>query len=218
MDPRIKAIYQEEAAWGTRWLYEKGFSPDGDSGDVSVMDPETGLIYISAANSSIPMPYTNNGDIKAQDIAILDIDGKSYSPWASETIEAPMHLAIYRARPDVRAIVHTHAQWSSVFAMTHQDIPLSLVEHYVHLGETVRCAGYGPAGSQLIAEEVVKALGQNNAALMANHGAVTVGPTMREAYTNAVFLESIAEKTIYARLIGKLHELAPEDVLDESLK
>lgn len=217
MEQRIKAIYQEEAAWGTRWLYEKGFSPSGDSGDVSVRDPETGLIYISAANASIPLPYKDNGDIRAQDIAVMDIDGKSYSPWASETIEAPMHLAIYRARPDVEAIVHTHAQWSSVFAITHQDIPLCLVEQLINLGETIRCAEYGPAGSNLIAENVVRALGTNNAVIMANHGAVTVGKTMFEAYKNAIFLESLAQKTIYAKLIGTLHKLDPKTALDESL-
>ena len=218
MDKRIKAIYQEEAAWGTRWLYEKGFSPSGDSGDVSVRDPETGLIYISAALSSIPMPYKNNGDCKAQDMAILDIDGNSYSPWASETIEAPMHLAIYRARPDVQAIVHTHAQWSSVFAIAHMDLPLTLAEHYVNLGGAIRCAEYGPAGSQLIADNVAKALGKNNAVIMANHGAVTVGATMHEAYKNTYFLENICQKVIFAKLLGSVHEVREEDVLDESLK
>ncbi len=218
MDERIKQIYMEEAAWGTRWLYEKGYSPDGDSGDVSVRDPDTGLIYISAALKSIPMPYINNGECQAQDMAVLDIDGNSLTPWTAETIEAPMHLAIYRARPDVKAIVHTHAQWSSVFSITHQDLPLTLVEHYIHLGGTVKCAEYGPAGSKEIAENVVKALGSNNAALMAGHGAVCTGDTMRLAWVNAVFLESIAQKTVFAKLTGELHVLKEEDCLDESLK
>lgn len=218
MDKRIKEIFMEEAAWGTRWLFEKGFSPSGDSGDVSVRDPDTGLIYISAALSSIPMPYYNNGECQAQDMAVLDIDGNSLSPWADETIEAPMHLAIYRARPEVQAIVHTHARWSSVFAITGMDIPLTLVEHFVQLGTAIKCAEYAPAGSQEIADNVAKALGSNNAAIMANHGAVAVGRNMRDAFNHAFFLEDIAEKVIFAKLLGQVNELDEKRALAEGLE
>ena len=122
------------------------------------------------------------------------------------------------ARPDVQAIVHTHAQWSSVFAIAHMDLPLTLAEHYVNLGGAIRCAEYGPAGSQLIADNVAKALGKNNAVIMANHGAVTVGATMHEAYKNTYFLENICQKVIFAKLLGSVHDVREEDVLDESLK
>ena len=75
------------------------------------------------------------------------------------TVEAPMHLAIYRARPDVNAIVHSHAVWSSTFAVTGKNIPLILSEQSLRLGGEVICAAYGKVGSEEIARNIVAALG-----------------------------------------------------------
>lgn len=170
----IKDLYREEAARGTRMLYELGFSPSGDNGDISVRDPETGLVYISA--SPIEIGYKNLGEYHACDMAVVDMEGNRMTTWSRPTIEMPMHLAILRARPDVNAVVHTHAAWSSVFAICGKNIPFVLAEQYAHLGAgEVVCAGYGKAGSDELGEEIVSALGKNNAVLMRNHGAVTVG-------------------------------------------
>lgn len=211
MDARIKKMYLEEVAWGGRWLYEKGFSPAGDSGDVSVRDPETGLVYISGDVKDILLPYNNNGELRACDTAVLDLEGNTLTPNVNPTVEAPMHLAIYRARPDVNAIVHTHATYSSAFAIANQDIPLALAEHYIHLGDTVKCAGYGKVGSDELADNIVEALGSNYAALLKNHGAVLVADTMQDAYIKATFLENIAQKVILAKLLGNVDEINYED-------
>jgi L-ribulose-5-phosphate 4-epimerase len=211
---KVKDIYMEEAARGTRMLYERGFSPDGDNGDVSVKDPETGYVYISA--SPVPVDYRNLGEYRASDMCVVDLDGNRITTWSRPTIEMPMHIAILKARPDANAVVHTHGDWSSVFSISGKNIPLTLAEHYAHLGPgEVVCADYGKAGSFELAEVIVKAMGKNNAALMRNHGAVVVGRTLDEAFTNAQFLESIAQKTLFALLLGGLTPMKPEDVLDD---
>ena len=213
----IKDLYREEAARGTRMLYELGFSPSGDNGDISVRDPETGLVYISA--SPIEIGYKNLGEYHACDMAVVDMEGNRMTTWSRPTIEMPMHLAILRARPDVNAVVHTHAAWSSVFAICGKNIPFVLAEQYAHLGAgEVVCAGYGKAGSDELGEEIVSALGKNNAVLMRNHGAVTVGRTLDEAFTNARFLECIAQKALFATLLGGLQTVNPEDVAEEWAK
>lgn len=217
MDPRIDPVYLEEAAKGTRWLVEKGFTPSGDSGDVSVRDPKTGLIYISASMKSKPFVYHALSEYRAQDMAVLTPEGESLTPWSTATIEAPMHLAIYAARPDVNAIVHTHALWSSVFAINHMDIPFVLAEQYINLGMEIRCAKYAAAGEDEMGTYVVEALGSNNAAIMANHGAVTVGGELETAYRRAYFLENIAQKAIFAKLNGPICEVPKDHILAEYL-
>lgn len=213
----VKDMYREEAARGTRMLYELGFSPAGDNGDVSVRDPETGYVYISA--SPIEIGYKNLGEYHACDMAVVDMDGNRITTWSRPTIEMPMHLAILAARPDVNAVVHTHADWSSVFAICGKDIPLVLAEQFAHLGpDPIKCADYGSAGSAQLGETIVAALGRNNAAIMRNHGAVAVGKSIDEAFTRATFLESVAKKAFYAMMLGDIHVLRPEDVNDDWMK
>ncbi len=215
MDKKIKQLYQEEAARGTRKLFLDGYSPAGDCGDVSVRDPETGYVYVSGSPAAID--YLNLGEYHACDMAIVDIDGNRISTWSRPTCELPMHLAILRARPEVNAVVHTHAMWSSVYCICGKSIPLVLAEQYVHLGGEVECAEYGPVGSQKLADLVVKALGSKNAAMISNHGAVAVGATLDEAYTRAAFLECVAQKALMATFLGGVRTVKPEDILDESL-
>ena len=214
MDNKIKHLFQEEAARGTRKLYEDGFSPSGDAGDVSVRDTETGYIYISGSPPEIQ--YLNLGEYHACDMAIVDIDGNRITTWGRPTCELPMHLAIFRARPDVNAIVHTHAMWSSAYCISGKSIPLVLAEQYVHLGGEVKCADYAPVASKDLGEFVVSALENKNAALMRNHGAVTVGATLDEAFIRAAFLECVAQKAFVATLLGDVKTIKPEEVFDKS--
>ena len=217
MDSRIDPVYLEEAAKGTRWSVEKGFTPSGDSGDVSIRDPKTGLIYISGSMTSKPFPYHALSEYRSQDMAVLEPDGTNLTPWSHATIEAPMHLAVYAARPDVNAVVHTHALWSSVFAITHEDIPFVLAEQYVNLGMEIRCAKYAAAGEIEMGTYVVDALGTNNAAIMANHGAITVAGDLETAYRYAYFLENIAQKAILAKQYGVIHEVPKDHILADFL-
>jgi len=214
----IKRELKEIVAKAAREFYEHGLTPGQDSGDVSLLDPETKLVYICPRPSET-LPIPNWGVTKADDIVVMDLDGNLQEDnGILATVEAPMHLAIYKAREDVKAIVHSHGEWSSVFAITGKKIPLALAEQSLFLGGEVLCAEYGRVGSQLLADNIVKALGKDkNAALMRNHGAVAVGPNMEEAMLNAIFLEKGAKACLFGYLLGGLIEVAPDDILDPSL-
>ena len=214
MDKKINHLFLEEAARGTRKLYEDGFSPSGDSGDVSVRDPETGYIYISGSPAEIE--YLNLGEYHACDMVVVDIDGNKITSWSRPTCETPMHLAILRARPDMNAVVHTHATWSSIYSICGKNIPLVLNEQLEHLGGEIECAGYGMVASEELADMVVKALGNKFAALMRNHGAVAVGKTLNEAFTRAAYLEDVAQKAFFATLLGDMQIIKPSEVFHES--
>lgn len=214
----IKQSLKEEVAKAAHLFWEKGLTPGQDSGDVSLRDPETNLIYICPRTSDT-LRIPNWGVITADHIVVLDLEGNIQEDnGILATVEAPMHLYIYKARPEVNAIVHSHAEWSSVFAVTGRNVPLVLAEQSLFLGGEIVCAEYGKVGSVKIAENIVKALGSSKqCALMRNHGAVSVGVTLEDAFLNADFLEKGAKNALFGYLLGGLIEISPDEILDEGL-
>ncbi len=217
---KIKHGLKEEVAAATRVFWEKGLTPGRDAGDISLRDVETGLIYICPRPKPPVLRIPNWGMIKAEHMVVITLDGTVVDDSGLlPTVEAPMHLAIYRARPDVNAIVHSHAIWSSAFAVTGKNIPLILAEQSLRLGGEVVCAAYGKVGSQELANNIVTALGKHKmAALMQNHGAVALGVTLEEAFIASDFLEKGAQVAILGAGLGQLIVRTPDEILDDSLK
>jgi L-fuculose-phosphate aldolase len=215
----IKQKLKKEVAAATRLFWEKGLTPGSDAGDTSLRDGETGLIYICPRPKPNVLRIPNWGMIKAKHIVVIDPDGKVVDDSGLvPTVEAPMHLAIYKARPDVNAIIHSHAIWSSAFAVTGKSIPSILAEQSLHLGGEVICAAYGKVGSQELARNIVAALGKDKmAALMQNHGAVALGVNFEEAFISSDFLEKGAQVALLGGLLGPLIVRKPGEILDESL-
>ena len=215
----IKQELREEVARATRLFWEKDLSPGQDSGDTSLRDPETGLIYICPRPKPgvLHIPYW--GMIQADHIVVIDIKGGIIEDFGIEpTVESPMHLAIYEARPDVNAIVHSHAVWSSAYAVTGKSIPLILAEQSLRLGGEIHCAEYGKVGSEQIAQNIMRALGKDKyAALMMNHGAVCLGRNFEEAFIVSDFLEKGAKVALLGSLLGTLITREPDDILDPRL-
>ncbi len=129
-----------------------------------------------------------------------------------QSSETPTHLAIYRARPDVFGVVHTHSIQASAFAVLREGIP-ALVEDIAQVvGCPVACAEYAPPGTPELGDHLVKALGTCNAALLANHGIVGVGPTIDEALRVCQVVEKGAQIYATARTLGKPVPLSGEEI------
>ncbi len=126
--------------------------------------------------------------------------------------ETPMHVAIYRARPDVGAVVHTHAPATTAFATTNVrlDEPL-LPEVLVGIGP-VALVPYARAGTTSLPQAMAPYLANHDAFLLANHGAVTVGRTLEEAYFQMERLELFARIRLAALTLGPTHPLPSEEV------
>lgn len=195
-----KKIKKSLAGW-TRKFYEEGLSTGKDAGDLSIKDPETNLIYICPTPSE-KLKIPNWGVIKAKDIVVIDINGNKVEKTdIGPTIEYPMHIKLYNMRPEINAIVHSHALWSTVFAVANKDIPTEIREFNFVKGP-VKCAKYAEAGTEELADYIVEAMGENcKAALLANHGAVAVGKDIIEAFNVAVYLEKIAKVAIHVKVI-----------------
>ncbi len=117
--------------------------------------------------------------------------------------ELPLHLEIYKSFPEARAIVHTHSVYASALAVAHKDLPPVIEDLTQITGGAVRCTEYTVAGTKLLGEKAVEAMqGGRSAALLANHGAVCWGRTMKEALATAQILEKAAQIYCVAHSFG----------------
>jgi len=151
-------------------------------------------------------------EITAADIVVVDEAGAVLEGSFKPSSELPLHLAIYQARPDIQAIIHTHSVFASACAVAHKDIP-PIIEDLVQLaGGSVDVATYALPGTDALAQNVVAALGQKNAVLMANHGVVGCGQSLAEGMMACELVEKAAQIFIYANQIGGAQVLSDEDV------
>ena len=180
-----------------------GLSP-GKSGNISVrvdggmLITPTGIAY---------------QEMKPADIVEVRLDGRVTPGQRVASSEWRVHLAIYKARPDAGAIVHTHSLNATALSCLHRGIPAF---HYMVAefgGEKVSCAPYATYGSEELARFSVKALGPRNACLLANHGAITLGENVRQAYDRAVALEALAAQYARALMIGRPRVLSGREMM-----
>lgn len=165
-------------------------------GNISYRDPETNLVYLTPSG----MDYTT---INENDIVVCDLDGNIVDGFRKPTIETALHLAVYKSRPEVNAIVHTHPLYSTVFSCAGQDIPLVIDEAAQTLGAPCKVADYALPGSPELAANCVKALGtESNACLLKSHGAVCVGADMESAFKVSKVLEVTAQILQMIRAMG----------------
>ena len=206
-DSPKQMLYKNEVARGTRLLNIRGLSQSGESGDCAVRDLDTGLMYISGSPDWCFQK--NLLDARGWERWVSNSETENLVPWSTPTVEHPMHIAIFNRREDVGAVLHTHGVWSSVFAALRMDVPLDKAnEGYTGV---IPCTDFFPAGDDRIGEVVAEALGQGyDWALMANHGAVTVGATLDEAFEKAMLMEHLCEKIYFTLLAEKnLGKLPP---------
>lgn len=164
-------------------------------GNISVRDPETGLIYLTPSG----MPYDT---LAEDDIVVMDVEGNRVEGERKPTIEYAMHLGIMKRRPDVNAVIHTHPIYSQVFALLHEPIPPVIDEAAQILGSSVEVTEYAVPGSKEMAQNAIETLGEGAACLLANHGAVCAGKDMDAAFRVCTVLEMTAQIYYMARCIG----------------
>lgn len=130
--------------------------------------------------------------MSVEDIAIINSEGIKLTGECIPSSETPLHLAIYKARPDIRAIVHTHSVYATACSAMHSSIPALIEDTAQVVGGEVRTAKYAISGSNELGEYAVEALGTNHAVLLANHGVVCCGRDLDEALIIAELVEKAA--------------------------
>ena len=167
----------------------------GTSGNCSVRVPNTDLVVITPTSLEYEL-------MLHEDICVIDTAGAQVEGRHKPSIEINMHLAIYEARPEVEGIVHTHQTMGTAVAVAGKSIPPILEEQVFSLLGAVELADYAPPGTVELAQNVVKALGNRNACLLAHHGVVAVGPKIRNALLNAEIVERAASIFIMSHVLG----------------
>jgi ribulose-5-phosphate 4-epimerase/fuculose-1-phosphate aldolase len=175
----------------------------GTSGNLSVFDAESGYVAITPTS----LRYDT---MKLDDIVVITLDGDVIEGKHRPSSEWRMHTGIYKHRKDVLAVVHTHSPFATSFAVTHERVPLILIEMIPFIGGDIPVAGFAAPGSTELALTALEVLQDRNACLMANHGVLAVGRSIEQAHITAVYAEDAAKIYHYAKTSGAVH-LVPED-------
>jgi len=213
--PIVRRELLDEVTASARTLWDLKLTSGGDAGDTSLRDPESGLIYI-LPQPPHDRPIANWSEVGPDDVAVVDREGKSVlKDGPRPTVELVTHLKIYEARPDVMAIVHSHAEWSQIFSIARSDIPTFTSETFFIGGMgPIRCAPSGGVATDECAREAVKALGSlGRAALLPSHGAVCVGKTFADAFHAALMVERAARQALFVRMLGDAPQMTLSDLM-----
>ena len=202
--------YKKEVRLSALWLSEHGYfgSLRGSGGNVSVRI-DADLMAITP--SGVRYSEMTDEDIFVVGLDLAVIEGKQ---GRKPSIEAEMHSVIYRVRPEVKAVVHTHQTYGSVFSIINTSIPALFDEVALSLGTTIEVAPYAFSGTPELARNVeAKLAGGANACIIQNHSIVAVGASVDQAVLNAELLEKVAHIYYLALSSGKqVGELPPESV------
>lgn len=202
---------REEIAGVARQLISSGLVT-GTSGNVSARTPEGDVLVTPSG-----LDYNS---MQPEDIVLVSVRGDILEGSLQPSTETPMHTGIYRARPHVGAVVHTHSRYATTLACLGLEIP---PVHYMLTtlspGGRIPLAPYATYGTEELASYAAGALGEShNACLLQNHGTITVGESAGQASAHAVTLEEMAEIYYRARLAGEPILLTPEQLQEVATK
>jgi L-fuculose-phosphate aldolase len=187
-------------------LDQAGMMPS-KSGNVSVRDAK-GFIITPAG-----LPYARS---TVDDLVTTGMDGKVMGKATHRpSSEWRLHAAIYAARPEVMAVVHTHSPRATALSCVRKGIPPF---HYMVLlaGGPIACAAHATAGTQALADNALRAMAGRRAVLLANHGVVTVGATLAAAHALALEVENLAGQYLDLLAAGLKPVLLTEAELAEA--
>ncbi len=187
-----EAALREEVVKVYRALADSSLNA-GTAGNVSTRFKLGFLITPTGADSA---------RLAAIQIVNMDLDGQPQPGQAGPSSEWRFHRDIYVARPEIKAIVHTHSPYATALACRRQSIPAF---HYMVAmagGDSIRCAPYATFGTQALSDHVLEALSGRRACLLANHGMIALGENLAAALKMAVELESLAQQYTVSLQLG----------------
>jgi L-fuculose-phosphate aldolase len=203
MSTRAEEQIRADIVESGRRLYQLGFVASND-GNISARVDDTRII---ATPKSV-----SKGFMTPDMMVVVDYSGKKISGDRDPSSELPMHLEIYRNRPDVNAVVHAHPPTATGFAVA--GIPLTravLAEVVTTLG-SIPIAEYGTPSTAELPDAVRKYIKAHDGMLLANHGAVTCGSSVLNAHFKMETIEHFAKISLVARTLGREHLLSREEV------
>lgn len=176
----------------------------GTSGNIAVRDDEEDVVAITPSG----IAYKT---MKAEDIAIVDLNGKWIEGPYKPSSETPMHTAVLRARNDVKATVHTHGMFATIMAMQDEELQPTTPPQSEFV--PIHVVPFVMPGSDTLADTVVNTLGDGSVVLLKNHGMFCCGKSIKAAMAAAIYTEEMATTAYYAKLLGTFKSLPEEAIL-----
>ena len=191
----VHKIKQEICEIGDR-LYQKGFAAAND-GNISYRLSDREVVCTPTMISK--------GFMKPDDLCIVDMEGKQISGRRKRTSEVKLHLAIMKERPDIRAVVHCHPPHATAFGIAREPIPLCVLpEVEIFIGE-VPITKYAIPGGQEFADTILPFVKKANVIILANHGTVSFGESVEQAYWWTEILDAYCRMLMLARGLGRVN-------------
>jgi len=175
------------------------------SGNVSGRDQETGLVVIKPSG----IRYE---DLRPENMLVVDLDGKIVEGEHKPSSDTFAHVYVYRHRPDVFGIVHTHSTYATAWAAAGKPIPPVLTAICDEFGGPIPVGAYAQIGGDEIGKEIIRSIGESPAILMKNHGVFTIGKTPEAAVKAAVMVEDVAHTVYISLQIGQPDEIPADEV------
>ncbi len=177
------------------------------SGNASAVDRARGQVLIKPSG----MDYDK---LEPADVVVTNLDGKKLAGRWKPSVDLPHHLYIYRNRPDIGGVIHTHSNYATSFAMLGQSIPVYLTAIADEFGEEIPCVPYVDNQGDHIGEAIIEVMQRSRvpAVLLANHGVFAFGPTVKAAFKAAVMLEDVAKTCHLALQRGKARPMPRKEI------
>jgi L-fuculose-phosphate aldolase len=192
---------REEMCEVGRRVYAKGFAAAND-GNISYRLSEDRVLCTPTRVSK--------GFMKPDDLCIVDLDGKQVSGKRKRSSEILLHLTIMKTRPDVKSCVHCHPPHATAFAVAHEPIPkCTMPEFEVFLGE-VAMTPYETPGGQAFADTVIPYVKDTDTIILANHGTITCGSDLMDAYFKTEIIDAYCRILILAKQLGNVQYYSDE--------
>lgn len=182
----------------------------GTGGNISLTNEDKSLVAITPSG----VAYET---MNPEDVVVLDLDGNHVDGDLLPSSELGFHLALLRQRMEIKAVVHTHSDYSTALACLRWELP---AVHYLigSAGFKVPLAPYATFGTPELAEGICETIGDGNAVLLANHGLVAVGVSLSKAFSTAEMVEYVAKLYLITRSVGSpvvLNRGEMQDVLEK---
>ena len=196
---------KEEVLWGCRLMVERGYLL-GTVGNLSARADGTDLVVITPTS----LPYDR---MTEEDLVVVNMNGEIVSGKHQPSIECSMHLGVYWARPELRALVHTHSKYATTVSLIKglDIMPAIDTEQSLYLGGDINIVPFAFPGSKELAEYVKDGIGTTAGLLMANHGALGVGISMKDAVIASDIIERNSEMYLLLKAGGFDYKPMTED-------
>jgi L-fuculose-phosphate aldolase len=203
MECRTEGELRRDLVRFSRLLYRLGFMP-GASGNLSVRLDDRRLLVTPTGVSKFLL--------RPADMVIVDLQGRQLDGYRKMTSEVSMHLAVYRRRDDVTAVIHSHPPVATAFACVGRGLDEMLCQEAVMTLGVVPLATYATTGTEEVAASLAPFIPDHDAILLANHGAVSYGGTLLQAFQKMELVEHLAQIALVAHQLGAPRILKHEQV------